>query len=253
MLTGESIPVEKGRGDRVAGRDPQRRRHAPDRGPPPRPRERPGGDRPPGPRGAGLEGRHPAPGRRRLGPVRPRRPGHRPGDPARLGAFRGDWGRGRPERGGRAHHRLPLCAGPRHADGRGRRHRQGRPCGAARARGVGLRAHGPPPHRHPRQDRDRHRGPPGRRRGLRRRGQRSRRPAPPRRRRRGPERAPLARALATFADGAKAEGFRAMRGAGVSARVGGHLVLVGSARSCPIPVSIRPRSREWRRPSRRRP
>ena len=66
MLTGESIPVDKRPGDRVTGRDPERRRHPAGRGPAARPRERPGGDRPAGPRGPGLEGRRPAPGRRDL-------------------------------------------------------------------------------------------------------------------------------------------------------------------------------------------
>jgi Cu+-exporting ATPase len=45
-----------------------------------------------------------------------------------------------------------------------------------------------------------------------------------------PSEHPLARALAEHADGAPAEDFRAIRGAGVSARVGGREVLVGSAR-----------------------
>ena len=85
MLTGESMPVDKRPGDRVTGRDPQRRRHPPRRGRATGPRERPGGDRPPGPRGAGLEGRRPAPGRPDLVGLRAGRAGRRPGRPCSAG------------------------------------------------------------------------------------------------------------------------------------------------------------------------
>ena len=135
-----------------------------------------------------------------------------------------------------ADHRLPLRARPRHAHvdhGRGRPGRRGR-CAHPRRRGAGTFREGR--HGGARQDRDADERQARRRGGRRRRGFRGGRgadagrrgsSAPASTRWRG---AIVEGATARKLDLAAAEGFDAPAGRGVSARVGGRAVLVGSRR-----------------------
>ncbi len=129
LLTGESVPVEKGPGDEVAGatvnaggrlsrpRDEGRRRHGA------------GPDRPPGHRRADRQGAGPAARRSDLVGVRPR------GDRARRRhaglppGRRNGHERGVQRCGRRARHRLPVRTRPCDADGAAGRHRARRAVG----------------------------------------------------------------------------------------------------------------------------
>ena len=128
MLTGESIPVEKGPGDRVIGAHRQPHRRLPlhrDQG-----RQGHGAraDRPPRRGGAGLQGADPAARRQGRGRLRADRHRHRGGHLRGLARVRSraDLHPGHADRGRGAHHRLSLRPRPRHADGDHGRHRQGR-------------------------------------------------------------------------------------------------------------------------------
>ena len=156
LLTGESVPVEKGPGRRGRGRHRQRRR-APDRarhqG---RLRHRAGADRAAGHRGAVRQGPGPAARRPHLGRLRPRR------DRAR-GRHAGVLDRRR--RGCRvrlhrrrlgADHRLPVRARARHPDRAAGGHRAGRPARPADQGPGDPRVHARGGHRGARQDRHRH-------------------------------------------------------------------------------------------------
>ena len=159
MLTGESVPVEVGPGDAVVGgmrqrrrpaggaRHPGRRRHpARPHGPPRRGRAERQGRR--------AAARRPGVGRVRAGRDRARgrrRSGFWLG--AGAGATRRVHRRGR-----RADHRLPVRAGPGHADGAARRHRPGRPARHPDQGPGGAGVHPAGRHRRARQDRHRHHG-----------------------------------------------------------------------------------------------
>ena len=105
--------------------------------------------------GAVRQGRCAAPRRPHLGHLRADRHRDRPRDPRRLAAARIP-ARRRVRRGRRgAHHRVPLCAGSRHADRAARRHgpRRAARHPDPRSRGARVDPHG----RHRRARQDRHR------------------------------------------------------------------------------------------------
>ena len=143
MLTGEPLPVGQGArrpGDRGHAQ-PDRRLHLPRRAGRARHRARP--DHPAGGDGSGLEGSDPAAGRPRLGRVRAHRP--RPGGAhvrclVALGPF-AVLALRPVQRGGRAGHRLSVCAGAGDADrdhgGDGAGRRAGHPGPKTRRRSSG--------------------------------------------------------------------------------------------------------------------
>ena len=170
-------PVDADRRARSRGRGPGRRgrrRHRQRLRPAGRPRHPrrlghgPGPDRAARRRRAGRQGADPAAGRPRLGRLRADRDRALAGDACGLAPARRHRHRGLHRRRRRSHHRVPVRAGPRHADGAAGRNRPRR---AARDRDQGPRGARADEARldhRPRQDRHRHRGTDGaRRRGRR--------------------------------------------------------------------------------------
>ena len=190
MLTGEPVPAEVTAGDPVTGATRERQRPAGGPGDAGRRRYPARPDRPAGGGRAERQGAGAAAGRPGVGGLRPGRDRRRGRDVAGVAGGRAAR-RGRVHRRGRrADHRLPVCAGARHADGAACRHRPGRPAGHPdqRAGGAGIHPH----HRHRGAGQDRHHhqraDQPGRR--LRRARRRPGRAAAPGRRGRARLRAP---------------------------------------------------------------
>ena len=189
MLTGEPVPVDVGPGDEVAGATVNASGRLVVRA------TRVGSDtalaqiaRLVADAQAG-QGTHPAAGRPRLGRLRADRDRALAGDARGLAPPRRQRHGGLHRRGRRPHHRVPVRAGPRDADGADGRHRPRR---AARDRHQGPRgARGDEArlHHRPRQDRHRDRGAHGARRRRPDERRDARRRPPARRRRRGRERA----------------------------------------------------------------
>ena len=138
LITGESLPVAKARGRPRHRRLGQRRRRCcVVRTTRRRRRDDAGAHRPAGRVGAGEEGADPAPGRPGQRGVRAGGARHRARSRCSAGAWRTRrLGAGDPQRGGGAGHRLPLRAGPGHADRDHGRHRRR---GAARHPDQGRR------------------------------------------------------------------------------------------------------------------